>query len=303
MARIFKSYEEPFVIDEAKLRRIKGILDDKLGAPETTLRYKFDINTISSRHYTFSDIDELFHLDNSNKERVQDVFLICTLVKDGAAPDEEKKEIEVHFHGDSETKMCLDIMHEQKMANELYSLLEEQVDRAKQSGLMSRISYLNRKWYGFVWALNILFVALLLYLLLRGSPNNLPSLTPSDVGQVNNFLSNSSLTDSQKADRIILVLAERIAANYETQNRGIMQRLLTDWTTWFLISPPIIIGASLIYLIQVCYPSAVIIWGDAKDWFSALIGRRRAIWSLIIISIVMGVLGNLFVVGLERLTR
>jgi len=301
MARIYNSYDKPFLLDEAKLRRIKSLIDEKYAELQLTPKYKFEVYTVGQRNYTYNDLDALLSLDNSKKERIKDLFLTCTHGDIESAKNEDKDRIEIHFHGGFNTSMCLIIRDENtKWANEVNAVLDEQIDRTVQIGVMTRISH--QKWPIAV----IILIAILLGSMFSSGKNsgkNSFTLEASDVTKLESILSDTSTTNQEKADDAILLFAQRALENANAENASLWHRMLSDWTTVFLLIPPAIIIISLLYVAFMCYPSAVYFWGDAKDWFKSIENRRRTVWSVIIVSTIMGILGNLFVVGLENLIR
>ena len=51
------------------------------------------------------------------------------------------------------------------------------------------------------------------------------------------------------------------------------------------------------YLYKRCYPILVFAWGDCGDQYKTIQAKRSFIWGGIFLSLLVGVLGNLFVVG------
>jgi hypothetical protein len=77
----------------------------------------------------------------------------------------------------------------------------------------------------------------------------------------------------------------------------LIMRILADWRFWLVLSPVVIIAFAVFYLFKTCYPSAVL-WGDMEEWYGKLLRRRSIIWQVIVISMSVGILSNLFVFGL-----
>jgi hypothetical protein len=78
----------------------------------------------------------------------------------------------------------------------------------------------------------------------------------------------------------------------------LIMRILADWRFWLVLSPVVIIAFAVFYLFKTCYPSAVFLWGDMEEWYGKLLRRRSIIWQVIVISMSVGILSNLFVFGL-----
>ncbi len=71
----------------------------------------------------------------------------------------------------------------------------------------------------------------------------------------------------------------------------------------FIMLPLIVILGCVVYLQQHCYPFAVFLWGDYEERYNKLISTRKTIWTVVIGSLFIGILGNLFVFGLSSSLR
>ncbi len=65
-----------------------------------------------------------------------------------------------------------------------------------------------------------------------------------------------------------------------------------------LLAPPIVVVALALYLVIVCYPNALFLWGDSIGRYETLKQTRTLLWSIIIGTTVVGVLTNVFREGL-----
>jgi hypothetical protein len=296
MTKIFRSREKPFQLDESKLRRIVSLTDSTFENYDIKLRHRFKVNTRGSRHYSFGDVEEVLSLDNSRKERIKDIYIHFT--DERSAEDDTVNRIEVHFHGDATPRTCLDVRNNNvRLANEINSILDEQVERTFQDGVMQRIAY--QKWtIGLVAVIALIAVWLLLTIL--STPSTGFNFDNNAINAIQSVLSNQTMPDENKAQQIVLVIAEYIVEVEQSQGIRFWQRATSDWTFSFVIIPPLIIVIAFIYMLYFCYPNAVYLWGDGQERYESLEGRRKAIWTMVIASILIGVIANLFVLGLDR---
>jgi hypothetical protein len=65
--------------------------------------------------------------------------------------------------------------------------------------------------------------------------------------------------------------------------------------------PFIVIVGALVYLALVCYPWAVFAWGDWDQEHAEIVGRRRMIWTVVVVALLLGITTNLFVLSLPPL--
>jgi len=54
-------------------------------------------------------------------------------------------------------------------------------------------------------------------------------------------------------------------------------------------------------MIAACYPWAVFVWGDIEQHYTALLARRKSLWTVIVSALIIGVLTNLFVASIPAL--
>jgi hypothetical protein len=69
---------------------------------------------------------------------------------------------------------------------------------------------------------------------------------------------------------------------------------------FFLALPVIVVVGCLIYLARTCYPRAVFAWGDWEEHYKNILSKRRTVWGLIIVALVIGVVSSLFVSSFQR---
>jgi len=78
---------------------------------------------------------------------------------------------------------------------------------------------------------------------------------------------------------------------------------LINFRTLFIALPLLIIIGCIFYVINWCYPVGVFLWGDFEQHYNSLMANKKFIWTVVIISTVLGVIGNLFVNALSGYVR
>lgn len=295
MARIFNSYSKSYILDESKLLRIKSLIDEKFSGLSLTPKYKFNIFTKGKKEYTFDNVDDVLNIDNSKKERIENFFITCNDEK-GTVKTEKDNILEMHFHGNTPARMCLDIIHDDsKWGNELTSILDEQIERTIQDSLMYRLS--RQKWILLIAVLAFVLVVKLGFELFSSSTIQFVPLESKEIDELEILLNDTTMTGTEKASEIVIMYAKKLVEKGNEKQATFFQSLFDSWTSIFFVLPILIILISFIYMIFYCYPNAVYLWGDAKEWHKKLVNRRKTVWSVIIFSMIIGVLSNLFVVA------
>lgn len=298
MTRLFHEYHKPYLVDESKINRIKNIIEEKFTDLKVKPKYKFDIFTKGHISYVFDNLEDLLSIDNSKKERVRELFITCT--EDLVETSKAENKIEVHFHSKENTQICLRIQSENsKWANDTNSLIDEQIERTIQDGLMDKIAH--RKWL--ILGVTVIFLFLLPSIIgfFSSKQNGWIQLDSSDINRIEAVLKDSTFTATEKAAQIFLLNSEKWINQQKVQKRGVFYRTFTNLNSLFIVIPILVVAVSFIYLIFFCYPTSVFLWGDVKEWFKKIVNRRKAVWSLIIFSMLIGILSNLFVLGLSKL--
>jgi hypothetical protein len=107
-------------------------------------------------------------------------------------------------------------------------------------------------------------------------------------------LSNSAKSDVEKIDFTFRYLSATLEKDTISET---LKRLVKDYRT-YLIGLPVIVGIlSAIVAIFWFYPSNVFAWGDCGESYERTVERRKLLWYAVVLALVIGVLSNLFVLG------
>jgi len=63
-------------------------------------------------------------------------------------------------------------------------------------------------------------------------------------------------------------------------------------------APFLIMLTALGYLYLRCYPGAIFLWGDAEEWYTAILNKRKFIWSTIVVALILGIVLDLFTLAI-----
>ena len=74
--------------------------------------------------------------------------------------------------------------------------------------------------------------------------------------------------------------------------------LFSNLRLYAIAVPILAILAMFIYMIKTCYPYYVYSWGDWEEYYEKLIERRKTIWTVIILAFVVGIISNIFMIGI-----
>lgn len=292
-----KRFLGDFVLDKAKLNRMLGIIEQRYKARGWGFQTDFDVKLKNGREFNSSNVEDVFQLDNSVTNPVTRLIVECK------APIEDKRELGASsllvFDGVGRAKIHLITESDSaKEANQLFAELEEQVERTLVSSLFHKFFGSNTgssiSW-AFLFAV-VVGLFTLLSLLSRSGQNVLPVLTNQDArALLDQSKDIKNLED--KIDFIFNLQKRQLAAGVENQSNSPLDSLRGVSTyRWALILLPIlIIVGCLVYAVNSAYPEAVFLWGDYEQHYEQLVTRRRNIWLAVVVSLLLGIIGNLFV--------
>ncbi len=295
MARSFNIWDSPFLVDKPKLTRLVGVIREHLEVSRKSIGQEFQVGFGSHRTVTTHSLEEVFDLDNTRKHRISELDIKA---------HSSRGNVEIIMRGAESSRriMALVVSEETKWVTETMSAVDEQIDRMLKTDLMHKLSH-NLRHVIPLFALGFAFVLLVPFLVLMNIDPRSRTLwlDDKDLPAVEQMLSdNAQLTVDQQG--MILALQLKNVVGYK---RGLARSLSTlkDLRFYFLAVPVVLILAALVYLLRNCYPIGLFLWGDMQEWYDNLVGRRKAIWTAVVLSTAIGIVGNLFVYGLGGYLR
>jgi len=290
---VHKVYKKPFVVDEKKLSRVLTIIEQRMTTNEIIFDSIFEIKFCNNKNITLASIDEVFKLDNAVKNPITSLKItMCSKVGEN---------VTILFS--SGIEIIIDSKIE-KQANALCAELEEQIERMLQHNWFFSFLKIKSIFKGSYSSdfLNIM------------SRTILPAIS---IGFIFSYLSSlifSSKGDEKAKELSILKLAhtdsEKLDALIQVEINKIKPKEYNiTWPTWpsvkwpsifilrnfFFILPFLLIFGAFFYLIIFCYPQRVFYWGDWEEYYKNLLDRRKLINYGILVALLIGVIGNLFV--------
>jgi hypothetical protein len=301
---VANSFTSAFVLDKPKLTRILNVIEDRFKEAGYQFKPEFEVIHANRRQIKLSSMEDLFTLDNTLKNPITNLQVITTGVKREDSDSFELKAMQCSFgfDGDRTRNIRLSVRAEAgpKLAAQIFAELEEQIERTFSKGWVYKYIKGDAGEY-----LKLLLLGLL-SLILIGLSVYLSVLNETVVPQPSNNDIQALIEKSKQAKSIeskVDFLFESEIKRLEMMARQPTPTLdfsqLFNLRNMFIVLPLLIILTCTAYLIGWCYPRVVFLWGDYETYYNDLITRRKSIWSLVILSLVFGIIGNLFVYGLS----
>jgi hypothetical protein len=290
--KITKKYARPFVAEESKVTRLLAVIEQKFAERNTEVHKRFEAHLSGGKIYETANLSDVFRLDNSSRNRVTRLVINCTSTN-------KEHEVRVDFDGRFPVDVTLNVLStDYRWTSDVTSVAEEQVERTLQSSFWCRMRGSRQS----IFLLPILFGLMVSGAVSLFDPHSSDTLSRSmwlthdDIVAFDNTLATAKhLTPEQVAE----VVTRQLANLARVQQRGAFPVPFTDWRLLLIILPGAAAIVTFVYLIACCYPMAVFSWGDVEQWYQDLVTRRKTIWSVLIGSLAVGILANLFVFGLS----
>jgi hypothetical protein len=299
MPALVKTFRSAFVLDMSKVTRIMGIVKERLVVHPDPQEDQFDVELSGLKHVHCDLLDQVLEMDNSKRSRIERLVISCGATKD-AGTGRVKNAIRLDFDGHRPVDATVAVQGEDsKWATETMSLLEEQVERTLSQSIIHRIAN-HRELVLAIATVAAFFMSLFMILALTKFDARLSAtmwLTPQDLKDLND---KHTTTANVGTDDWLRELSRRQIQNLVDQHQRSPWRTVADWRVLVVLLPIVILFAALIYLIRL-YPPAVFLWGDAEEWYMGLVRKRNTVWTVIIATLLLGLIANIAVLGLGSL--
>jgi len=301
--RVSRTYSSVFIVDSAKLSRLANVIEERIKSISPTLLRHFEITTYKDKVFSARALERIFEHDNAVKNPIVKLKMmfsdkdeeptnLCTVFFDVSDP-----EIEVQIKGENP-----------KWANDLFSEVDEQIERSFVANWVYSVKrQKSNEWMSILMVLVTLPVMMLFSLFPGGGSKKVETinfLTSADV-EVLQQLAVGATRQEDKVNFTYQLLTRQLNNSHKPEQVGTVEQLsrLSDYLTFksaLLVLPAVVALCSLFYLLKYCYPGSSFLWGDMLEHYNTLVERRKVVWNAILIALLVGILGNLFVSGLSR---
>jgi|GEM_PF-3666128 len=285
-----KSYSKAFVLDRSKLQRILTIIEKRVPELGGEFDPEFLVRLKNGRELILRSGQQLLALDNPVKNPIVSI--------DMSVPrDSPPVRILLRYGSTRTFNISLDVSSpDPKWSNQVFAELEEQIERTL---LPSTARLLIRTPQLLLFCIPLTILALTIFTNTAEPDASSSSRSP---GRVLLRRANSAQTDH---DRLQIVF-EKVRADLARENQEpapepatvVDWDRLLSWKTLFVALPVATLLGVLIYLAAVCYPWAVFAWGDVEQHYASVVAKRKSLWTLVVISLLIGIMSNLFVSSL-----
>jgi hypothetical protein len=296
-SKIMKRYEgKPFVLTARKFARIVEIAKERMariGGP-LPLAETFAVTLTNTKDLTLNHLDDVLALDNSVKNPVREIAYSIWAVEGQDKPHW----IGVDFDAGAAYFPIAIVAESDNLGwmQETVGALEEQVERTIPTDFAYSLRTISSSFPIVSLGAFLVVVSIFASLLLRASEVTKSALGVSEKAteQLRTVAGNVK-TDSDKIDFVYRYLSATVQP--QPSELSFFERYLTDYRSYLVVVPLLVAIVSVVVALGWFYPSHVFVWGDYEEHYNKLIERRRLIWYGVIVALIIGVLGNFFVLG------
>jgi len=287
MRELLRFVPGDFDLDASKLQRMVSIV----GAAFAGTTHDLHLGAIvkNRKRIAAKTLDELLAVDNTIANPI-------IYVEVQATSEIEGKTCEIAFRTETDGFLSgIDLAvksNEMSWAGNLFSELEEQVDRTIRRDLISkyRQSHGLRRFMPIIMAL--IFSATFLFTILKSV-----NYIPGDAAALKNLAAHgqSAQTIDEKLDFLVDYTNLQIARIEAQRNLGWSLGSLDQITIPLLLgaAPFLLMAGLAAFAVTTCYPGSVFVWGDIAEHYLTLVRRRAQIWNIVVVVFLVGLLINL----------
>jgi hypothetical protein len=300
LAKLGKSIDSVFILDKSKLSRLLNIIEDKFKSAGLDPISSFELHLKNGKKMVVHDIEHVLVHDNSLKNPVTKMLISYEYSKDG-----NTNNCEIFYYKKRSTIDIFIKSSNVRWANELFAEIEEQIERILVNSWIYKFKKASKNPIfniGLVATLTLIVAILIAFLFSPSGPSLRENdfLSKSDIERILSLSQNAKTNDDK-----IGALFEYSVSRLKNMDKGQItsfNELINKFDLKFalILSPLIIIIISFYYMFRYCYPGSMFLWGDYKEYYNTLLSKRKMVMNTIIITMLIGIIGNLFVYAFSK---
>lgn len=293
-----RTFNSVFILEPSKLTRLLSIIDNRLKKTSEDISVGFEVSTEKGKSIKTRSIDEVFKQDNPINNSLID-FEITYIDKDG------KNMCSINYDREDSRIRVYVSTEDAKEGNDLFAEIEEQIERS----IVNSWVYNLKKQTSFDTFLFLPIIFAMLFVLLiesNSTSENIKKtdyLKKEDIEFLLKYSESKGITTDKKIDFFYEYQLRRIKnINHKKSNvfEGFSMEKFFNIKFLILGLPVLIILGCLYYIFSKTYIGSIFLWGDYEDYYKSFIERRKFLWSTVVVSLILGVISNLFVFGFSQ---
>lgn len=288
------TFSSAFLLDKSKISRMMNIIDDKVKSLGIPSKLTLDLTLESGKKVGLATLDELFAIDNA----IRNPISFLTIEVNSLNNDSTKGiKASISYQNSRENNISARVESaESGQALQLFAELEEQIERTFLKDWVYR--FMNKEIFLAAFSLVAAVVTMLFTFFALPSSISSSRIQQATADTLIEKYS-TAVTQEEKIDFLFDYSMEQLKTSKTKDLSAFSLNKFLNLQTLFIVLPILIVIGALIYLFTKCYPYANFLWGDYEEYYSQIKSTKSTLWNLIIGSILLGVIGNLFVIGIS----
>jgi len=286
-----KTFTSAYLLDGGKLLRIQEVLEDEFKAGDFQLEVEFAITHRDNTHSHLGSLDEVLRLDNTVLNPITELTIRAR------DPREDlRTQCVIRYDSDDRSNVSVFVAStNRKWVDVLFSEVNKQVRRTLQTSTVYRVFKTASFKLMSIVATLILSTSLATWAGSRASSDG-SHLSGTQVASLLREADSARGSDLRKTQFLFDYLVSELRGQAANQPPSIAS--LFRLKPLAIALPILVVVGCAVIAIVWFYPWAVFAWGDCEQIHDRAVTTRRFLWGTVILSLVIGIVGNLFVWGL-----
>lgn len=280
--------KSPFILSDRKLSRIVEVAKERFGRikDEHEIFENYLVDFKGGKDLQIDTLENLLKLDNSDKNPIVNLRMQFSVGSE--RNDKHFHEVLIHYIVSDDVALGLSATSSDlTWLQETMGALEEQLERT----IPTDFAYSINKSSNFIVAMSLGFLVAISASFTQ--PNISLKMPVTQVEELVTLSSNAK-TESDKLDFVFRYLSATLVKSDSAEQ---IKHISKNPKTYF-IGVPVLVGlVSAIVAIFYFYPRHVFAWGDSGEKYELTIERRKFLWYGVVLTLIIGVLGNLLSFG------
>ena len=288
-----KAYTSAFLLDKAKISRILNVMEERFNNVRLKFEPTYSIELLRGNRLKLNNIEDVFKLDNTIRNPIKTLRIE---VEDLDSTKRIDLKCSVFLEAPSVSfrdniSLCVRSF-DSKLASQTFAALEEQMQRVFLDDWIYQVAKSR------VFEFSLLITPFLFAMLATTFiPDQRASNLPSEKLRLLLALANNAKTSEERVDFLFEVTKQEIEQKISSRlNFNLLSFLSIK--ALFVALPIVIVLGCIFYAALRCYPIGTFLWGDYEMHYNRLVARRNTLWTVVVLSIVLGIITNFFVMGL-----
>ncbi len=293
-------FNDVFILDTSKLSRLLNVIEERFKGISEEYIAKYEITTKKGKSFKTTTIDEITNHDNPINNPIIDLDIRYSDDK-----DEARNICQIQYDTeDSRIRVYIDT-EKAKLGSDLFAEIEEQIERSIVTNWIYKLK--KRAIHEIMSFLMLVMMVPVMVVIMFTVPSKnfkrTDYLTQEDISYLSDLFPKEEMNRDMKVEYLYEYHSRKLK-NIKTDNIGILDTLSKNnvftMKIALLVLPFVVMFIGIYYIFSKSYIGSMFLWGDFVEYYNTIHDRKRFLWNTVIVALIIGVIGNLFVFGFSQ---